>query len=300
MGGSKRNKVKKLLSPSRALTPPAPDNALNDDDLMDDLLAQLDSRDKASQTEAATVVSEMQPTQVAEQAEAAPKQDSKSRHKARQARKAAALAEKLPPVDADADAKLDREAREEERIINQTCDELGVKMHEINPDGHCLFSAVAEQLAILGVLPPQQATYEATRRAAADYMQKHPDDFIPFIPSVDNSENDNALMSLEEYERYCATIRDTAAWGGEPEILALSKAYNVPIHVIQGATPHIVVHDPSDSTQSHTQKNDKKSDQVVRISYHRRMYGLGEHYNSLRPKRSLTNGIKAIFSSSPP
>ena len=53
---------------------------------MDDLLAQLDSRDKATKTEAATVVQEMQPDKVAEQAESASKQDSKSRHKARQVR----------------------------------------------------------------------------------------------------------------------------------------------------------------------------------------------------------------------
>ena len=78
-------------------------------------------------------------------------------------------------------------------------------------------------------------------------------------------------MSTQEYERYCATVRDTAAWGGEPEILALCKAFNVSIHVIQGASPNVVVHDPAGAPQS-----DKKAEQVVRISYHRRMYGLGE------------------------
>ncbi len=48
-----------------------------------------------------------------------------------QARKAAALAEQHAPSDADADARLEREAREEERAITQTCDELGVKMVEV-------------------------------------------------------------------------------------------------------------------------------------------------------------------------
>lgn len=48
-----------------------------------------------------------------------------------QARKAAVLAEHFAPVDEAADAKLEREAREEERIINQTCEELGVKMCEV-------------------------------------------------------------------------------------------------------------------------------------------------------------------------
>ncbi len=116
-------------------------------------------------------------------------------------------------------------------------------------------------------------------------MLKHPDDFIPFIPSADN---DDAPMSLEEYERYCATIRDTAAWGGEPEILALCKSYNVPIYVIQGATPHIVVHDPTDA-----QNSDKKADQVVRISYHRRMYGLGE-VSTVQSTIPLADTVRSI------
>ena len=87
---------------------------------------------------------------------------------------------------------------------------------------------------------------------------------------------DSRLMSPTEFEDYCAKIRDTAVWGGEPEILALCKAYNVPIHVIQGQMPHVVVHNPSDAPPADDSR-------VVRISYHRRMYGLGEvHLGFLR------------------
>ena len=46
--------------------------------------------------------------------------------------KAAALAEQQAPIDADAaNAKLEREAKEEERAINRICNELGLKMHEV-------------------------------------------------------------------------------------------------------------------------------------------------------------------------
>jgi hypothetical protein len=78
-------------------------------------------------------------------------------------------------------------------------------------------------------------------------------------------------MSPQEFEHYCASIRDTGIWGGEPEILALSRAYNVPIHVVQGGKPPVVVHNPTVSST-----DDQMTDKVVRISYHRRMYGLGE------------------------
>ena len=79
-------------------------------------------------------------------------------------------------------------------------------------------------------------------------------------------------MSPKEFQEYCAKIRDTAVWGGEPEIMALAKAYNVPIHVIQGQTPNIVIHSPNG--EEHDAMGDET--RVVRISYHRRMYGLGE------------------------
>ncbi|KAI0082718.1 cysteine proteinase [Panus rudis PR-1116 ss-1] len=286
--GSKRNKVKKALSP---VLPTNPDpEPVPDDDLMDDLFAQLDSRDKTVQTESANVLQEMNIDQVANDLDAAPKKDSKARYKARQARKAAALAEKYAPNDAEADARLQREAAEEERIIKKTCEELGVRIHEITPDGHCLFSAIADQLKILGIDP--KATYATTRHAAADYIHSHPDDFIPFLPSAYGEDtaaatSDSGLMSPAEFDKYCKTMRDTGAWGGEPEILALSRAYNVPIHVIQGATPSVVVHEP-DTPNS--------GGKVVRISYHRRMYGLGEHYNSLRPKgNDVVDHLKSAF-----
>lgn len=73
-------------------------------------------------------------------------------------------------------------------------------------------------------------------------------------------------MSPREFEQYCASIRDTGIWGGEPEILALSRAFRVPVHVVQGTAPYVVVHEPG--------VVDKKG--IVYISYHRRMYGLGE------------------------
>jgi hypothetical protein len=50
-----------------------------------------------------------------------------------QARKAAELADKLAPIDKDAEAKLEFEAKEEERVITSVCQELNLEMHEVNP-----------------------------------------------------------------------------------------------------------------------------------------------------------------------
>jgi len=122
------------------------------------------------------------------------------------------------------------------------------------------------------VLPPSQATYAAVRQTASHYMFSHPDDFIPFLPVVrEAGDGDIGLMTRDAFEQYCASVRDTALWGGEPEIMALSRAYNVPIHVVQGGRPPIVMFKPTD-----TDGENADDSRVLRISYHRRMYGLGE------------------------
>jgi OTU domain-containing protein 6 len=125
-------------------------------------------------------------------------------------------------------------------------------------------------------MPPAQANYATVRYAASHYIYTHPDDFLPFLPSMDGEDGVGAtstgFMNRAAFERYCVTIRDTGAWGGEPEILALSRAYNVPIHVIQGGTPPVVVHNPTGAPQEGNLREKK----ALRISYHRRMYGLGE------------------------
>ncbi|EJF65790.1 hypothetical protein BD309DRAFT_848359, partial [Dichomitus squalens] len=206
------------------------------------------------------------------------------------ARKAAALAEDYAPSDPEADARLQRQQKEEEASIKRVCDELRLQIHEINPDGHCLFSAVADQLALLGIIPEADASYQTCRQAAADFIQTHPNDFLPFLPSEGGEDGggatDAGIMTPEQFQRYCANMRSTGAWGGEPEILALSRAYRVPIHVVQGGTPPVVVHGEDFTTSD--------SKHVVYISYHRHMFGLGEHYNSLRPK-TFMNTVKSAL-----
>ncbi|KIK95884.1 hypothetical protein PAXRUDRAFT_139716 [Paxillus rubicundulus Ve08.2h10] len=264
---------------------------------MVDLFAELDSRDQRVQKESATVLKDMYRSAQEETGRGTKKLDSKARHFARQARKAVALTQNFPPSNPEVDAQVERETRQEAASIKQTCDELGVQIHEINPDGHCLFSAIADQLALLNILPPNQANYAVVRAAASDYIYGHPDDFLPFLPSISGEDGVGAtentgLMNARQFEQYCLTIRDTAAWGGEPEVLALSRSYNIPIQVVQGGTPSVVVHAPDGNLPSNLGRGAK----VVRISFHRRMYGLGEHYNSLRPKNALTTVADKIQS----
>lgn len=127
--------------------------------------------------------------------------------------------------------------------------------------------------------------YKTTRTAAADYMYTHPDEFIPFLPSLEGEDGagatDAGLMTPAGFQQYCRTVRDTGAWGGEPEIMALSRAYKVPIYVVQTGPPTMVKHSPMNGAPS-----PPSGAPIVYISYHRRMYGLGEVSVALTMHRS--------------
>ena len=174
------------------------------------------------------------------------------------------------------------EAQRERVALTDLCRALKVQMHEITPDGHCLYAAVADQLNILGK-SPSKLNYVDTRKATAEYMRKHADDFMPFISDsdehmagIENKEAGNESHNMSQQEKYflgyCSAIEKTAVWGGQPEILALSRAYHTPIHVVQAGSPVVKVG---------TEEATGPEDLPVIISYHRHMYGLGEHYNSL-------------------
>jgi hypothetical protein len=127
---------------------------------------------------------------------------------------------------------------------------------------------------LLGKLPSSQATYVTMRAAAANYIESHTDDFLPFLPTTEDAVGTSSLglMTPQQFREYCSAIRSTAVWGGEPEIQALSRAFNVPIYVVQGEKPSVVTIDPSG--ESHA--DSAVTQGGVWLSYHRKLYGLGE------------------------
>jgi OTU domain-containing protein 6 len=141
--------------------------------------------------------------------------------------------------------------------------ERGLVEKEILPDGHCMFAAVADQLDQAGVAISGAAgepPYKTIRRAAAGYMEAHADNFDGFLE--------------EPLAEHVARIRDTAEWGGQPELVALANAYGLDICVIQEGRTE-VVQPLGDDTPTADRKK-------IWLAYYRHGYGLGEHYNSLR------------------
>lgn len=198
-----------------------------------------------------------------------------NRQKARLARRAAEQAELAAGAEEEAKNTPDLRARERETML-AAFKARDLTEKEVRADGHCLYSAVADQLSIhnMGLQPKimpriikeeddsekSEEPYRAVRRVTAEYIKTHADDFVPFLEEP-----------LDEYVR---KVGETGEWGGQLELLALAKAYGVKISVLDGnGSVHEI--DGNDVLA-------KDEDKQIWLAYYRHGFGLGEHYNSLR------------------
>lgn len=196
-------------------------------------------------------------------AHSAPSQGKKpNRQKARLARRAAEQEEQAKQAAEEAKNLPDMKQQERDRML-EYMKERGLQEKEIRADGHCLYSAVADQLEQLqiplGAQPGDKATipYKVVRTAAADYIEQHQDDFVPFLE--------------EPLPDYLHKIRDTGEWGGQLELMALAKTYRTDISVLQdfGRVEKI-------------ESGEGEKGKTMWLGYYKHGFGLGEHYNSLR------------------
>jgi len=141
--------------------------------------------------------------------------------------------------------------------LQQTLSKRRLAEKQIKPDGHCLYAAFADQLSSYG----HKTDYAALRKDAAGYIRTHQDDFLPFIIADEHS-------GAESVDAYADEIEKTAIWGGELEILALARKWDTGVEVWSASDVPIRIN------------MDGSEDKVVRLAYHKHMFGLGSHYNS--------------------
>ena len=144
------------------------------------------------------------------------------------------------------------------RNIQDLCDLQKVKQHDIIPDGHCLFSSISDQLKIRHNI--EVDVYEL-RKNAAEYIKENPDDFIPFL-------FDEETMTIRNIDEYTDKLVNTVMWGGDLEILALSKVYDCPITVMMSGRAPLRMNEDGENVE-------------LKLVYYQHAFGLGEHYNSL-------------------
>ncbi|KAK9237711.1 hypothetical protein V1525DRAFT_450264 [Lipomyces kononenkoae] len=184
----------------------------------------------------------------------------KNRQKDRLARRKAAMDQMTAEAAVEAANTPDLRKIELENVTALT-EKLGLIQYDIIPDGHCLFAAIADQLRIRHDIA---TTVAELRSKAAAHIRSDPDTFAPFL-------FDEATLSLRDLNAYCVDVERTAIWGGDMEILALSKEYDCPVSVVM-------------SGKARLRMNEAGTRPELWLAYYRHSYGLGEHYNSLRDK----------------
>ncbi|CAJ2502943.1 Uu.00g103370.m01.CDS01 [Anthostomella pinea] len=208
----------------------------------------------------------------------------RNRQKDRLARRAAEQEAAAAAAEQEATGMTDHR-KIEKKYLHAEFEAHGLVEKDIEPDGHCLFAAVADQLSQRGI-PLVSASnidtkgvprYRIVRRAATDYMLAHADDFAPFLDGG------------EDLEGYTSKIRDTAEWGGHLELMALARRYAVEIKVLQDGRTETIAPDEGSKGDADAKKKMKMEgegdEKRIWLAYYRHGYGLGEHYNSLRKAR---------------
>jgi len=155
---------------------------------------------------------------------------------------------------------LNKAKDSERRKFTELCNKRGLKIHEVPSDGDCMYKALEHQLSLRNV----SLSVNDLRKRTSDFLLTNRDDFIPFLVSKKSGE----MMTFEEFDEYCSSIRNTKAWGGQIELQALASVLKSPIEVLQADGPPIEI-------------GDKTLSAPFILSYHRHAFHLGEHYNSL-------------------
>lgn len=183
----------------------------------------------------------------------------RNRQKEKLAKREAEIARMKEEAQKEADEQPDFKQIENDAIL-ELCNIKKLKPYDIQPDGHCLFASILDQIKVRH--GDETLDVYKLRNMACDYIMENKDDFIPYL-------FDESTMSLKDINEYTEEMRNSAKWGGEIEILALSKVLDCPISVLMaGRAVHIV--------------NEDGSKPELKLVYYKHSYALGEHYNSLR------------------
>lgn len=143
-----------------------------------------------------------------------------------------------------------------------------LQVKDVLSDGNCMYYAVVDQYA-----RHFSKTYgfQELRNLVSDHMKKNMDEYLPYV----YAEDDDGMLTPEKYEEYCDKIKLPTTWGGQLELKVISDILGVSIEVVQGDNPDILI-------------GDSRGEKLT-VTYHRHLYGSGEHYNSTEPLKIESN-----------
>ena len=152
--------------------------------------------------------------------------------------------------------------------------ELNLRVIRIKGDGRCMFRSIALGLArnhgkILGPAAEEQEA-DNLRLAVAEALCRTPKRRSDFNEAV------LAVQAEDTIQKYCRKIMAPTFWGGEPELLILSKMLKVPIYVYlaQGSTGYAPI-------QKYGEKYSKAGKDWSKRRPVRILFVHGNHYDLL-------------------
>ena len=166
-------------------------------------------------------------------------------------------------IEAQELANLTGSRQTEADAIRAKLTSRGLVLHEVVSDGDCLYAGVAHQLALQG-----QTSIDAleVRKVTSEALRAKKNDYLPFLTDPKTGD----LLDDAGFEQYCSDLESTKVWGGQIELRAISEHFSTPIEVVQAEGSDVKLGE------------EFKKDPLV-LTYHRHIFGLGEHYNSTKP-----------------
>ncbi|KAJ2227716.1 substrate-specific activator of APC-dependent proteolysis [Coemansia sp. RSA 485] len=150
--------------------------------------------------------------------------------------------------------------------LNRALRPNGLYCKDIAGDGNCLFRSLADQT------DGTPDTHSKLRQAVCDYMERHVDEFAPFMDET---------CSLPDYIN---NMRHLGTYGGNMELVAFARNFRVDIKVYQTGSVFVISGAPSNMP------NDQlRSMPTVHVAYH--SY---EHYSSVRNIGGPHTGLPEI------
>ncbi|TYZ57462.1 hypothetical protein PybrP1_010850 [[Pythium] brassicae (nom. inval.)] len=150
-------------------------------------------------------------------------------------------------------AKLQRGAKHATRrddaviLMRKLLATVGCKLFEVEADGNCLFRSIGDQLF------GDQHQHPEIRKRIVDFIELKRDDFEPFMEDE------------EKFEHYCKRMREDGTWGGNQELYAAARLFQV----------YVVIH--QESSRMVIECDALRPQRVVHVAYHG-----SDHYDSVR------------------
>jgi hypothetical protein len=114
--------------------------------------------------------------------------------------------------------------------ISKTLSEVGLEEYDVNGDGNCLFRAICHQLY------GSDRNHLQLRSQAVDYIQNKKDEFTPFLE--------------EQIDKYVIRMSKSGVYGGNLELVAISKLMNLNIVIYQAQSAPLLIQSPQSSDKT--------------------------------------------------